>query len=110
LNLKKYATIYFRFVCFLGVLFLGTTLIQAQETNEVDQDSTSTGFSLGNLELPNPSSIVSKYTYDPELDRYIYTEELGKFSINYPLILTPAEYERRVRDERMKEYFKEKLY
>ncbi len=109
MNFKKYATIFFRFTCFVGVLLLGTTLGTAQETNEVQQDSTDTGFSLGNLELPNPASIVSKYTYDPELDRYIYTEQLGDFNINYPLILTPEEYERRVRDERMKAYFKEKI-
>ena len=43
--------------------------------------------------MPNPNSIVSKYTYDPITDRYIYTETLGDFNINYPIILTPKEYQ-----------------
>jgi len=30
-----------------------------------EQDSTSTGYNLGNLNMPNPNSIESKYTYDP---------------------------------------------
>ena len=98
-----------RFLCFLSTLLFTTTIAVAQDTNETVQDSTSTSFSLGSLELPNPTSIVTKYTYDPELDRYVYTEELGSFAINYPLILTPEEYERRVRDEQMKRYFKEKI-
>lgn len=109
MDLKNYTTSHLRFVYFLGVLFLGTTSALTQETNEVEQDSTDTGFSLGTLVLPNPSSIVSKYTYDPEKDRYVYTEQLGSFDIRYPLILTPEEYERRVRDEQMKDYFNQKV-
>jgi len=61
----------------------------AQEETETVRDSTSTTFSFGNLTLPNPNSIVSKYTYDPLTDRYIYNENVGKFNINYPIILTP---------------------
>ncbi len=109
MNLKHYTTTYIRFVCFIGVLFAGTFVLTAQDTDEVEQDSTDTGFSLGSLELANPGSIVSKYTYDPELDRYVFTEQLGSFNINYPLILTPEEYQRRVRDEEMKNYFKQKI-
>ncbi|MEP0263630.1 cell surface protein SprA [Dokdonia sp.] len=91
------------------MLFVGASSLIAQETNETEQDSTSTTFSFGNLSLPNPDSIVSKYTYDPETDRYVYTEKLGSFNINYPLILTPEEYFRRLRDEQMKQYFNEKV-
>ncbi len=91
--------------------FLGTVAVfgQDDEQNTTDQDSTKTGFTMGRLELPDPNSIESKYTYDPILDRYIYTQQLGSFNITYPLILTPEEYERRVRDEEMKKYFKEKV-
>ncbi|WP_186434776.1 cell surface protein SprA [Dokdonia sp. Hel1_53] len=95
------------FCCFL-VIFLSKTNVSGQEQETV-RDSTSTTFSLGSLSLPNPNSIVSKYTYDVELDRYVYTEELGSFSVSYPLILTPEEYERRVRDEQMRDYFRSKV-
>ncbi|MGK0322269.1 MAG: cell surface protein SprA, partial [Psychroserpens sp.] len=79
------------------------------QTNPVDQDSTRTGFSLGRLSIPNPQSIVSKYTYDPNTDRYIYTETVGKFNINYPIILTPAEFQRLVLLEQQQKYYKQKI-
>ena len=72
-------------------------------------DSTSTGFSLGSLTLPNPNSIVSKYTYDPDSNRYIYTETIGNFNINYPLILTPKEFRKLVLQESLKNYYKQKI-
>ena len=59
--------------------------------------------------MENPSGIVSKYTYDPELDRYIYSEKVGDYDISYPIILTPEQYFEMVRKEGMKSYFKEKI-
>ncbi len=73
------------------------------------QDSTKTGYSLGNITMPNPNSIVSKYKYDPLSDRYIYTETVGNFNINYPIILTPAEYQRLVLLEQQRAYYKQKV-
>ncbi|NRA92655.1 MAG: hypothetical protein HRU26_08220, partial [Psychroserpens sp.] len=73
------------------------------------QDTTKTGYSLGNMEMPNPQSIISKYTYDPVTDRYIYTESVGKFNINYPIILTPAEFQKLVLQEQQKLYYKQKI-
>ncbi len=81
----------------------------SQEDDGVVQDSTKTGYSLGRIEMPNPVSIVSKYTYDPLTDRYIYTESVGDFNINYPIILTPKEYEQLVTQEGLKSYYKEKI-
>jgi len=81
----------------------------AQEETETVRDSTSTTFSFGNLTLPNPNSIVSKYTYDPLTDRYIYNETVGNFNINYPIILTPAEYQRLVLQENLRNYYKQKI-
>ncbi len=78
----------------------------AQEPETEEQDSTKTTFALGKLKMPNPNSIVSKYTYDPILDRYVYTEKIGDFNINYPLILTPEEFQRLVLEEKLKEYYK----
>tara|TARA_R110002050_G_scaffold57866_1_gene130116 strand:- start:18785 stop:26053 length:7269 start_codon:yes stop_codon:yes gene_type:complete len=72
------------------------------------QDSVKTGFNLGTIKTPNPNSIESKYTYDPTTNRYIYTEKIGGFNINYPIILTPKEYYDLVSKESLKAYYKEK--
>ncbi|AEH01225.1 cell surface protein SprA [Lacinutrix sp. 5H-3-7-4] len=75
----------------------------------VASDSTKTGFSMGNIVMPNPSSVESKYTYDPITDRYVYTEKVGSFDIKYPLILTPKEYQDLVFAENLKSYYKDKI-
>jgi cell surface protein SprA len=62
---------------------------------------------LENSKLKNPQSILSAYRYDPVTDRYVYTNSVDGFSINYPIILTPKEYERLVLKESM-DYFKKK--
>lgn len=93
------------FSCLLAIMMLISTSIVAQET-EQEQDSTKTTYALGSIKMPNPNSIVSKYTYDPILDRYIYTEKIGNFNINYPLILTPKEFQNLVLQEKLKEYYK----
>lgn len=56
------------------------------------QDSIISGFSMGKIKTPNPSSIESKYSFDPVTNRYIYTEKIGDYNVNYPVILTPKEY------------------
>ena len=91
------------------MLFYCTIIFAQQLPTTTAQDSTRTGFSFGNLLMPNPNSIVSKYTYDPITDRYIYTESIGNFNINYPLILTPAEYQKLVNQENLRNYYKEKI-
>ncbi|MGM5468869.1 cell surface protein SprA [Flavobacteriaceae bacterium LMO-SS05] len=75
----------------------------------IAQDTTKTGFSLGRINMPNPESVISKYTYDPLSDRYIYTETVGAFNINYPIILTPEEYQQLVVQENLKSYYKQKI-
>nr|WP_240463010.1 cell surface protein SprA [Mesonia aquimarina] len=79
-----------------------------EEGTETEQDSTKTGYYIGEIEMKDPSSIVSKYTYDEVLDRYIYTEKIGSVDVSYPLVLTPEEYQERVLEEQMKAYFKQK--
>ncbi|MGO1729693.1 MAG: hypothetical protein ACTHY4_08805, partial [Flavobacteriaceae bacterium] len=70
------------FIVFTCVLF-STTSTSAQT-----QDSTETGYSFGEIFMGDPSSIAKKYEYDPILDKYIYTEKIGKVNIKYPLVLT----------------------
>lgn len=73
------------------------------------QDSVKTGYNVGKIKIPNPNSVESKYTYDPVTDRYIYTEKIGSFNINYPVILSPDEYYALVARENIKDYYKEKI-
>ncbi|WP_431157410.1 cell surface protein SprA [Winogradskyella poriferorum] len=103
-NYNQYLSSY-RLLCFVVVLLL-SGFSGAQE-NEQEQDSTKTTFAFGKLNMPNPSSIVSKYTYDPILDRYIFTEKIGDFNTNYPLILTPEEFQKLVLQEKLKAYYKQ---
>jgi cell surface protein SprA len=78
-------------------------------SQEPVQDSIKTGFDLGNIKIPDPNSVESKYTYDPVLDRYMYTEKIGNFDINYPIILTPKEFHALVAKENLRAYYKQKI-
>ncbi|RZJ65699.1 MAG: cell surface protein SprA [Flavobacterium sp.] len=60
------------------------------------------------MQLPNPPSIVDAYTYDPVTNRYVYTSKVDEFNINYPIILTPEEYQQLVQRESIRDYFKSK--
>lgn len=77
---------------------------------QVDEETQDTvkGYSQGAIQLNNPPSIVEAYTYDPITDRYIYTNSVDGFNINYPIILTPKEYQELVMRESMRDYFKKK--
>lgn len=97
------------YILLISALLLSLTALAQDPDPAVDQDSVKTGFSLGTLKMPNPNSIQSKYTYDPKIDRYIYTESVGSFNINYPIILTPQEYQDLILKENLKSYYKDKI-
>lgn len=103
-NLKLYKLI--KKYAFLVFIFLSSTVAWSQQPA---QDSVKTGYNIGTIKTPNPNSIESKYTYDPISNRYIYTEKIGDFNINYPIILTPKEYYALVAKESLKGYYKEKI-
>lgn len=100
---KDYPKLPLKTSIFALFLVFGCATLTAQDT-EPAQDSVKTG----NLKMKTPSSITTKYTYDPLLNKYIYTEKIGDVDVSYPLTLTPDEYRQRVMDEQMKNYFKEK--
>ena len=95
-----------RITLFITV-FLFSMVTWAQQPTV--QDTVKTGFNLGTIKTANPNSIESKYTYDALTNRYIYTEKIGSFNINYPVILTPEEYYAFVAKESVKAYYKEKI-
>ncbi|WP_246067681.1 T9SS outer membrane translocon Sov/SprA [Changchengzhania lutea] len=73
------------------------------------QDSIKPGYNAGSIKMPDPNSVEAKYIYDPITNRYIYTQKIGDFNINYPVILTPKEYYALVAKENIKAYYKEKI-
>ena len=75
---------------------------------EPDPEPTQTGSDLGRINLGNPPSIVDAYKYDPVTDKYIFSSTVLDFNINYPIILSPKEYQELVLRESMREYFKKK--
>lgn len=75
---------------------------------EEEQDTIKNGVDLGKVEIPNPTSIVEAYTYDPATDRYIYTNTFDGFNVNYPIVLTPEQYQELVLREEMRKYYQEK--
>ena len=91
------------------LVFFSAFDIQAQvDEEEEDQEVRDTiGYNTGKVEIQDPPSVVSAYTYDAASDRYIYNSKVGEYNINYPAILTPKEYENLVMRESMKKYFKE---
>ena len=58
----------------LWILF-GSIAVFAQDQEQAD---------LGEIHLPLPSSVESQYTYDPESNRYIFSQEIGGYPISVP--------------------------
>ncbi len=104
INNRLHRTVTITFITLF--VFLNSALF-GQE-NEKKRDSTSTTFSFNKLKLPDPNSIESKYEYDPQSNKYKYSESIDGYSIRYPLYLSPAEFEALVQKEQMRDYFKEK--
>ncbi len=102
-----YPKLHFPFLLGVFWIFAFSQTLYAQET-PVPQDTTRTGYATGRITLPNPTSIVAGYEYDPVLDRYVYNERLGPYNLSIPLILTPAEYQELVIQEEIRNYFKQK--
>ena len=73
------------------------------------QDNVKYGADFGKIKIPLPQSIVSKYTYDPTTELYIFSEEIEGYPVGTPLVLTLEEFEILVLKEQMESYFQEKI-
>ena len=63
---------------------------------------------IGTIRPPISESIERLYTYDPIMDRYIFTEEIGGYPISIPLVLTVKQFESLLLKEQMQDYFQQK--
>lgn len=79
-NIKSYLVVLLLFISYS---------FQAQ----VEPQDTVKGYNLGTLDIKDPKSIVEAYTYDPVTNKYIYTKTFEGFNINYPIVLTPKQYD-----------------
>ena len=95
-------------IYFFLLIFLCGFVSQAQVQDAV-QDTIKKGYDVGEIQMANPQSILSAYTYDPVTNTYVYTNSVDDFNINYPIVLTPAEYEKLRLKESMSQYFNQKL-
>jgi cell surface protein SprA len=96
----------YKICTFLVVMLCGVTS-RAQVVPAL-QDTTKTEYSVGKIKIKDPQSVLSAYTYDPVTDKYYYNNSVNGFSINYPIILTPKEYQDLMLKEAMRDYFKKK--
>jgi cell surface protein SprA len=94
-------------ICQLLLILFSTYAVKAQVVDSV-KDTIPKGFSVGKINIKNPKSVLSGYTYDSATDRYIYTNTVDGFTIDYPVILTPKEYENLVLKESIRNYFRVK--
>ena len=77
----------------LFLLLLAGFSVQAQvtpttQTATSTQTETTVRNGIGRIGLEQPKSIVHQYTYNPTLDRYVYTEKLGNYDLSTPMFLT----------------------
>jgi cell surface protein SprA len=89
------------------LLFCG--FVSQAQVNPASQDTIIPAFSTGKIDLKDPQSFVKAYSYDPVTGMYILSKTIGEFPTSYPSILSPKEFEERVRKESMRNYFKDKL-
>jgi cell surface protein SprA len=99
---------FYKFIKSIRIVFLIAPFMVFSQVPEQEKDSIKNGVDLGKLKISNPQSIIEAYTYDIATDRYIYTKTFEGFNINYPLVLTPKQYQELVLREEMRKYYQEK--
>ena len=83
-------------------LLLLILLVDQNIAQEIEPD-------LGKINIPNPPSYTEYYEYDAASDLYYFNIKVGDYDINYPIILTPEEYQDLVLKEDLKNYYKSKI-
>ena len=83
-------------------LLLLILLVDQNIAQEIEPD-------LGKINIPNPPSYTEYYEYDAASDLYYFNIKVGEYDINYPIILTPEEYQDLVLKEDLKNYYKSKI-
>ena len=93
--------IYFQLYFLFIFLLIGNF---SYSQNEVNKDS----INKIKISIPESSIIDNIYDYDPMTDMYYLSKSIGGYPINYPLVLSPKEYEKWILEQDLKIYFKQK--
>ena len=87
---------------------IAITGISAQNQPGNQQDSIQKQIIDSAIILPDPPSIQSLYTYDPETNLFYFNQKVGDYNIAYPWVLTPEQYYKRVLQESMNKNFNDR--
>ncbi len=104
--MKKYFSFYIIFQLFF-ISFSSVKTI-AQNNQPAQRDTLRQQLNTAVLQLPDPNSIQSLYTYDPETNLFYYNKKVGSYNLTYPWVLTPEQYYERVLKEKMNKNFKDR--
>ena len=96
-KLFTYAQLFFLIL----FLFLGYSL-RAQDDQINDQKENII------ISFPESSFVEDNYIYDPETNRYYLSKTIGNYPIDFPLVLTPDQYDKWILSKNIKTYFKQK--
>ncbi len=104
---KQADTFIIKLIVFFVLFFFSLNITAQVDSTAVVRDTL--GYNRGKMILDNPPSIVELYTFDPTTNRYIFTSTISGLAVNYPIMLTPEEYQRKLLKEAVHYYFKKKL-
>ena len=94
----------------LTIIFIFFSFFANSQTqNRISLDTINNTVYIGEFKLKTPTSIISKYVYDEELDLYIYQSKIGDIDYKLPLTLTPEEYRNLYKSNFIKNYFNDQL-
>ncbi|MEK9609494.1 MAG: hypothetical protein VW058_07465, partial [Flavobacteriaceae bacterium] len=96
---KKDKKLNFNYLLLPLLLICSITLWGQQESS----------YDLSKSKLTQTKNISSKYTYDASSGMYIYTETIGGYPVNTPLVMSVKEFQAMVLADQMKGYFQEKI-
>ena len=72
---------------------------------KISLDTINNTIYIGEFKLKQPSELISKYVYDPELNLYIYQMKIGEINVGLPLKLLPEDYRKIFRNNLIDKYF-----
>ncbi len=66
-------------------------------------------YDMGQMDIPKTPNYLDNYEYDSSRNLYYYNYDAGEFNINYPIVLSPDEYQELILKEDLKNYYKSKI-
>ena len=90
-------------------LFLFFCFLYSFSQQKITLDTINNTVYIGEFKLKQPSSLISKYKYDPKTNLYIYQSKIGQIDVGLPLKLSPEDYRKIFRKDLIDKYFNEQV-